>query len=138
MPQRERRPQATSQPPAPVSTEPPPSEAPFPYNLPYPAPPQSPRTTRLKMLATEVPDDLRKDLLWERKTNRIAPPMMNSSQRGPHRPPTTLHPGEGNSVPLESEQAQQERLERERQVRERYERMRTKTWNGVIFQRPVW
>ncbi|PVG01332.1 kinase-like protein [Serendipita vermifera] len=33
----------------------------------------SPRTIRLRMLSSELPEDLRKDLLWERRMNRIRP-----------------------------------------------------------------
>ena len=139
-PQRERRQPATSQPPIPVTTAPlQPAGVPWPYNLPYPAPVQSPRTTRLNMLASEVPDDLRKDLLWERKTNRIAPLLDNRTVVNPLtqrrnapnlRPMTNMNNGESEE---ESEQA---RLERE--AKERYDKMRTQTWNGVIYQRPVW
>jgi hypothetical protein len=95
------------------------------------------------MLAAEVPDDLRKDLLWERKTNRIAP-ILNDN--GPARirpgvkPLTTLRPddSEPREESDESEEAMRERLQREREAKERYDKMRTRTWNGVIYQRPVW
>jgi hypothetical protein len=40
---------------------------------PHPVGVDSPRTIRLRMLASELPEDLRRDLLWERKTNRIHP-----------------------------------------------------------------
>ncbi|KAG8821413.1 hypothetical protein FRC17_009832, partial [Serendipita sp. 399] len=165
---RERRQPATSQPPVPfVSSVQPqqqqqPSrvEVPFPYNLPFPAPVQSPRTTRLKMLAAEVPDDLRKDLLWERKTNRItsntniagtsvAPPLRRvSGAAGNVGPLRTVRveggPSPNDRVPIggvnaeQVEESMEERLERAREAKERYDKMRTRTWNGVIYQRPVW
>jgi len=145
VPQRERRQPATSQPPIPVTTAPLQGLVPWPYNLPYPAPVQSPRTTRLNMLASEVPDDLRKDLLWERKTNRIAPILDNrpvnplpSQRRNPPGAGAGLRPmtnitSSGAEPQEESEQARQER-----EAKERYDKMRTQTWNGVIYQRPVW
>jgi hypothetical protein len=33
--------------------------------------PGSPRTARLRMLSAEIPGDLTKELVWERKMNRI-------------------------------------------------------------------
>ncbi|KAJ7638308.1 hypothetical protein FB45DRAFT_1054615 [Roridomyces roridus] len=42
----------------------------FPYNLPAPAPPTTPRTTRQHMLANEMSESLRHNLLWERKLSR--------------------------------------------------------------------
>jgi len=100
------------------------------------------------MLASEVPDDLRKDLLWERKTNRIAPlldtrvttplaPSRRSAVAAGVRPMSDVAPGGVEAGGAnESEQARVERLQRE--AKERYEKMRTQTWNGVIYQRPVW
>lgn len=97
------------------------------------------------MLASEVPDDLRKDLLWERKTNRIAPVLDNRAptplaplRRKPDGIAGGLRPMTGmTSAGAEADEAsEQARLEREAQ--ERYDRMRTQTWNGVIYQRPVW
>lgn len=41
-----------------------------PYNLPAPAPPMTPRTTRRQMLATELSESLRRNLLWERQVSR--------------------------------------------------------------------
>lgn len=43
---------------------------PHPYNLPAPAPPQSPRTTRRQMMANEMSESLRRNLLWERTLTR--------------------------------------------------------------------
>lgn len=43
---------------------------PHPYNLPAPAPPQSPRTTRRQMMANEMSESLRRNLLWERTLSR--------------------------------------------------------------------
>jgi hypothetical protein len=97
------------------------------------------------MLAAEVPDDLRKDLLWERKTNRIAPILNDDGpvalRRGAAlKALTTLRPNdsEPREESDESEEAMRERLQRETEAKERYDKMRTRTWNGVIYQRPVW
>jgi hypothetical protein len=40
-----------------------------PRNLPAPAPPTTPRTTRRQMLATELSESLRRNLLWERQVS---------------------------------------------------------------------
>ncbi|OCH86480.1 hypothetical protein OBBRIDRAFT_737927 [Obba rivulosa] len=42
-----------------------------PYNLPAPALPMTPRTTRRQMLATELSESLRRQLLWERQVSKI-------------------------------------------------------------------
>ena len=41
---------------------------PWPYNLPLPTAPMSPRTTRSRMLASELSESLRRNLLWERES----------------------------------------------------------------------
>jgi hypothetical protein len=41
-----------------------------PLNLPAPAPPTTPRTTRRQMLATELSESLRRNLLWERQVSK--------------------------------------------------------------------
>ncbi|KAH9015950.1 hypothetical protein EDB83DRAFT_233768 [Lactarius deliciosus] len=40
-----------------------------PWNLPVPAPPTAPSTTRRQMLATELSESLRRNLLWERQVS---------------------------------------------------------------------
>jgi hypothetical protein len=45
----------------------------YPYNLPPPNPPTTPRTTRRKMLAVEIPESLRRNLLWERQVSQAHP-----------------------------------------------------------------
>ncbi|KIJ60358.1 hypothetical protein HYDPIDRAFT_32324 [Hydnomerulius pinastri MD-312] len=40
-----------------------------PYNLPAPAPPMTPRTTRRRMLKTELSESMRRQLLWERQVS---------------------------------------------------------------------
>ncbi|KAG8967958.1 hypothetical protein FRC03_008979 [Tulasnella sp. 419] len=47
-----------------------PMPLPHPYNLPVPPPPATPRTTRREMLKTEMSESLRRQILWERETNR--------------------------------------------------------------------
>lgn len=42
-----------------------------PWNLPAPAPPSTPRTTRRQMLATELSESLRRNLLWERQVSKM-------------------------------------------------------------------
>jgi hypothetical protein len=60
--------QVSSQPVEPISI--PPSRLLYPYNLPPPNPPTTPRTTRRKMLAVEIPESLRRNLLWERQVSQ--------------------------------------------------------------------
>ncbi|KAI0058744.1 hypothetical protein BV25DRAFT_1901966 [Artomyces pyxidatus] len=43
-----------------------------PWNLPAPAPPMTPRTTRRQMLATELSESLRRNLLWERQVSKTS------------------------------------------------------------------
>lgn len=52
----------------------------YPYNLPTPAPPMTPRTTRRQMLATELSESLRQNLLWERQVSKIN--MTGGARRG--------------------------------------------------------
>lgn len=173
-PTRERRPAATSQPPVPIFTParegvPAPTATrmgavvPYPWNLPYPAPIQSPRTTRLKMLESEVPDELRQDLLRERRINRITShvnvagfaPMRHDGRVSGYNGGAALGSGRMRSSKVlntevapqgpeeeeqddEEEDSEDERIRKEQEAQERYQRMRTRTWNGVIYQRPVW
>ncbi|KXN84075.1 hypothetical protein AN958_00490 [Leucoagaricus sp. SymC.cos] len=51
----------------------PPSRLHYPYNLPSPNPSTTPRTTRRKMLAVEIPESLRRNLLWERQVSQAYP-----------------------------------------------------------------
>ncbi|KAL4249323.1 Ras-cAMP pathway regulatory protein [Abortiporus biennis] len=65
-----------------------------PYNLPLPEPPTTPRTTRRHMLSTELPEELRRQLLWERQVNKP-----NVARRGGLlgsglRPLTTFNPAQ--------------------------------------------
>jgi hypothetical protein len=60
--------QMPSQPAEPISIPPPRMH--YPYNLPPPNPPTTPRTTRRKMLAVEIPESLRRNLLWERQVSQ--------------------------------------------------------------------
>ena len=47
-----------------------PMAVPHPYNLPPPRPPQTPRTTRRVMMANEMSESLRRNLLWERQLSK--------------------------------------------------------------------
>jgi hypothetical protein len=63
-----------------------------PYNLPPPAPPSTPRTTRRQMLATEMSESLRRNLLWERqvsKTNLVGVRRQSSGAIAPATTTTT-------------------------------------------------
>ncbi|GAA5954215.1 hypothetical protein JCM21900_006965 [Sporobolomyces salmonicolor] len=69
------------------------------------APPQTPRTTRRAMLATELSESLRRNLLWERQTrNRVmggAPrPPVVPGQPLPQRPSSTRLASPPSAVPL--------------------------------------
>jgi len=69
-----------------------------PWNLPAPAPPTTPRTTRRQMLATELSESLRRNLLWERqvsKTNLLGNAGRRSVLGGGSRPLTTAVNGNG-------------------------------------------
>ena len=90
-----------------------------PWNLPAPAPPTTPRTTRRQMLATELSESLRRNLLWERqvsKTNLLG----NASRRnglggggGGSRLVTTMVNGNGNAQAVPSQQQQHHQQEQE-------------------------
>ena len=107
-----------------------PIEMPYPYNLPFPTHMPSPRTTRLKMLSSEMPPDLRNDLLWERKTNRV---------HAVYRPNAGLGPL-ANTAGSGDEGAPREPTEEERAAmaadEARRRTMRNRTWAGV-FPRPT-
>lgn len=53
-----------------------------PYNLPAPEPPSTPRTTRRQMLATELSESLRRNLLWERQVSKNNLSAMKRSSSG--------------------------------------------------------
>ncbi|KDQ52728.1 hypothetical protein JAAARDRAFT_111161, partial [Jaapia argillacea MUCL 33604] len=63
-PNQQQRPTLTSVATAPIALG-------HPYNLPAPAEPMTPRTTRRQMLATELSESLRRNLLWERQVSKI-------------------------------------------------------------------
>ncbi|KAI0268028.1 hypothetical protein BGY98DRAFT_1091553 [Russula aff. rugulosa BPL654] len=95
-----------------------------PWNLPAPAPPTTPRTTRRQMLATELSESLRRNLLWERqvsKTNLLG----NAGRRnglgggggGGSRLVTTVVNGNGNAQAGPSQQQQQQQQQQHRHQR---------------------
>jgi len=109
-----------------------PIEMPYPYNLPFPTHMLSPRTTRLKMLSSEMPPDLRNDLLWERKANRV---------HAVYRPMAGLRPlanaaaGSGDEgAPTEPPTEEERAAIADEEARRRA--MRNRTWAGV-FPRPT-
>ncbi|KAI0245974.1 hypothetical protein BJV78DRAFT_1356447 [Lactifluus subvellereus] len=115
-----------------------------PWNLPTPAPPTTPRTTRRQMLATELSESLRRNLLWERqvsKTNLLG----NAGRRnglggrggavgGGLRPLTTMVNGNGTAQTDPSQQDQQQHQDpgegAEESIAERRRRAlaRNRTW----------
>ena len=102
-----------------------------PWNLPTPAPPTTPRTTRRQMLATELSESLRRNLLWERqvsKTNLLG----NAGRRnGGLRPLTTAVNGNGTAQTGSSQQDHQdpgESAEESMAERRRRALARNRTW----------
>ena len=102
-----------------------------PWNLPTPAPPTTPRTTRRQMLATELSESLRRNLLWERqvsKTNLLG----NAGRRnGGLRPLTTAVNGNGTAQTGSSQQDRQdpgESAEESMAERRRRALARNRTW----------
>lgn len=91
-----------------------------PWNLPAPAPPTTPRTTRRQMLATELSESLRRNLLWERqvsKTNLLGNANRRNGNGNSTRPPTTTMVngnGIGNAQAGPSQQLQEQQQERQR------------------------
>ncbi|GAA5865744.1 hypothetical protein JCM3774_004987 [Rhodotorula dairenensis] len=68
------------------------------------APPQTPRTTRRAMLATELSESLRRNLLWERQTrNRV---LGGQPPRRPMMPGEQLPPRPASSTNLAAQQQQ--------------------------------
>ncbi|KAH7926383.1 hypothetical protein BV22DRAFT_1087227 [Leucogyrophana mollusca] len=69
-----------------------------PYNLPAPAPPMTPRTTRRRMLRTELSESMRRQLLWERQVSSTNNPAAgarrtNGGPLGGLRPLTSSNSG---------------------------------------------
>ena len=73
-----------------------------PYHLPAPAPPMTPRTTRRRMLRTELSESMRRQLLWERQVSSTTNPAAtarrtNQGGLGSMRPLTTTTTSEAAS-----------------------------------------
>lgn len=66
---------------------------PHPYNLPSPAPPSTPRTTRREMLATELSESLRRNILWERENGMrmFKRPTSSTSRLQERKPPVSVY-----------------------------------------------
>ncbi|KAG8915258.1 hypothetical protein FRC00_006199 [Tulasnella sp. 408] len=66
---------------------------PHPYNLPPPAPPSTPRTTRREMLATELSESLRRNILWERENGMrmFKRPTASTSRLQDRKPPVSVY-----------------------------------------------
>ena len=82
-------------------------------NLPVPSPPATPRTTRRQMLATELNESLRRNLLWERQVSKTK--VANAGRRnelggggggGGSRPVTTVVDESGNAQAVPQQQQQ--------------------------------
>ncbi|KAG9013062.1 hypothetical protein FRB94_003894 [Tulasnella sp. JGI-2019a] len=67
---------------------------PHPYNLPVPAPPATPRTTRRQMFATEMTESMRRQLMWERETNRRVMGGLYKKGSAPRKPPVAVYANE--------------------------------------------
>ncbi|TFK49848.1 hypothetical protein OE88DRAFT_1736811 [Heliocybe sulcata] len=80
-----------------------------PYNLPAPPAPMTPRTTRRKMLATELSESLRRNLLWERQVS-LVPRRGGGLLGGGLRPLTSTTPRQvqAQAQPLMQQQQQQQ------------------------------
>ncbi|KAH9992205.1 hypothetical protein BJV74DRAFT_951025 [Russula compacta] len=98
-----------------------------PWNLPAPAPPTTPRTTRRQMLATELSESLRRNLLWERqvsKTNLLGNASRRNGNGSGTRPPTTTMVngngiGNAQAGPSQQQQQPQQQLQGQQQERQR-------------------
>ncbi|TDL25726.1 hypothetical protein BD410DRAFT_765411 [Rickenella mellea] len=76
----------------------------YPYNMPTPIPPSTPRTTRRSMLANELSESLRRNLLWERQVSKqrpmgIQPRRQVGALTNGVRPLTNIRPGDPNPGP---------------------------------------
>ncbi|KAF5359358.1 hypothetical protein D9756_003596 [Leucocoprinus leucothites] len=101
----------------------------YPYNLPPPNPPTTPRTTRRKMLAVEIPESLRRNLLWERQVSQAHPRgLKRSASSGDVQVKGWEIPNVVKLTPkgLRSE-PEDEQKERTRESRRRY-LARTRSW----------
>ncbi|KAF4597715.1 hypothetical protein EYR40_008180 [Pleurotus pulmonarius] len=106
-----------------------------PYNLPPPSPPSTPRTTRQRFLQSEMPESLRRNLLWERQVSKMnLGPRRRSTGTGegaagrPGHLTTTpsmvqLSAKTSNTSVKETEEKERQR-QRELEARENEERMR--------------
>jgi hypothetical protein len=92
-----------------------------PWNLPAPAPPTTPRTTRRQMLATELSESLRRNLLWERqvsKTNLLGNAgRRNGGGGGTGGGLRTVGVANGNALPGPSQLQQQLQQQQQQQHR---------------------
>jgi hypothetical protein len=99
-----------------------------PWNLPAPAPPTTPRTTRRQMLATELSESLRRNLLWERqvsKTNLLGNGRRNGGGGGTGGGLRTVGVANGNAQPGPSQlqqQLQQQQLQQQQQPRQQQQK----------------
>ncbi len=110
-----------------------------PWNLPAPAPPTTPRTTRRQMLATELSESLRRNLLWERqvsKTNLLGNAGRRNGLGGSggagSRLVTTVVNGNGNAQagPSQQQQQQQQREQQQQQQRQQQQQHRHQPGQG--------
>ncbi|KIJ13152.1 hypothetical protein PAXINDRAFT_117466 [Paxillus involutus ATCC 200175] len=63
-----------------------------PYNLPAPTAPMTPRTTRRRMLKTELSESMRRQLLWERQVSSNANPALTARRAASQAPMGGLRP----------------------------------------------
>ncbi|KAG9224481.1 hypothetical protein CCMSSC00406_0007674 [Pleurotus cornucopiae] len=106
-----------------------------PYNLPPPSPPSTPRTTRQRFLQSEMPESLRRNLLWERQVSKMnLGPRRRSTGTGEG---TAGRPGHLTTTPsmvqlsaktsntsVREEEEKERQRQRELEAKENEERMR--------------
>ena len=105
-----------------------------PWNLPAPAPPTTPRTTRRQMLATELSESLRRNLLWERqvsKTNLLGNAGRRSGGSGGGLR-TVSAAANGNAQPGPSQQQVQQQQPRQQKQRQQQQQQQQQQRQGGI------
>ncbi|KAG9314786.1 hypothetical protein JVU11DRAFT_3871 [Chiua virens] len=94
-----------------------------PYNLPAAAPPMTPRTTRRRMLKTELSESMRRQLLWERQVSSNTNPALTARRTSQGmsglRPLSTTTSSQGISEGRPSEAQDKEERRRRAMARNR-------------------
>lgn len=86
-----------------------------PYNLPAAAPPMTPRTTRRRMLKTELSESMRRQLLWERQVSSNTNPALTTRRPNQGLRPLTSTNSEGSrDAPTEQDERRRRAMARNR------------------------